>query len=198
MFEQKKSIFGAIFKFLFGVIFLVLFLWGANYLAKIITNASYLSFVNLFNENLFILIAISSIFLLGDLLLLFSKPFDLMAPAFKATASALLVSFIFKLFYLVDSSIGSNLSRALDLIYRPVYIIVIITVLLTGYVYLLMKYRANSKLAEQVSKLVPRVNKEELKREIKKEMEEEKEIKRKAKEKAKKSRRQKKDKRKKK
>ncbi|MCL7413858.1 MAG: hypothetical protein M8353_09625 [ANME-2 cluster archaeon] len=124
---------------LFGLIIFLILLYIANHLAFFTENPLNEQIIQFLNSTIWLIIVMSIIFLFGELFNALDFPFNLPAPLFNASASVLLVSFLYRTFALIDILIDEQIFLIFNRIEFLVYPLVFIIVLIGGYSAILMK-----------------------------------------------------------
>jgi hypothetical protein len=117
------------------MVFLIILLF-LNYLTDSVGNSSFNAVVNFLNDNILLIVAMSLIFLLGDVFGALFFPLNLPAPLFNAIGSVFLVVFIFRIFEMLESMINVKIFGIFREILPLIYPLVFIIVLVVGYVIL--------------------------------------------------------------
>ena len=119
-------------------VFLIL-LGVANVIKNNSTNQVLIQSVNFLNTNVFSLILIGILFLIGSIFMLLMFPFDLPGPLFSATGGFMLSNFIFKIFALINSLLAEKVFDMLISLSNYVSLIIFVLVLLIGYIDILVR-----------------------------------------------------------
>jgi hypothetical protein len=133
MFDKNNTPVKAIMNSILGLVFFGLSLYIANCISNSINIYAFTSLVNLFNRNLYSLVAVVLLFLIGNIIIMLSYPISLAGPLFKALASGILISFLFKLFDFLSVMLSINVGF-INRLRIPVYIAVIAIILFVEYV----------------------------------------------------------------
>lgn len=124
---------------LFGLIFFLVLLYIANHLAFFTENPLNYQIIQFLNSNIWLIIVMSIAFLFGEVFNALIFPFNLPAPLFNASASVLLVAFLFRIFSLIDIILDEHIFQIFNRIAFIVYPLVFIIVLIGGYIAILVK-----------------------------------------------------------
>ncbi|MFO7968383.1 MAG: hypothetical protein R6U44_12385 [Archaeoglobaceae archaeon] len=92
------------------------------------------SIVQFLNNNVYLIIYMTFIFLFGELFTLQKFPLNLPGPLVNAAGSLLVVTFVLRVFDLVDSMIGENVFHIFDQLSFVIYTVVFTIVLIAGYI----------------------------------------------------------------
>lgn len=143
----------------FGI-FLTL-LGSLNVLAKFVDDAVFHQVVELLNDNIGLILTLFIIFLIGNIFGSLFFPFNLPAPLINAVGSMFLITFIFRVFELIDSLIDENFFQNIEefsfLIYPVVFIIVIVGGYITIFDHVITEERRKKKIfAESTEKKLER------------------------------------------
>jgi hypothetical protein len=137
--SNYKSIPWIVLLRLFGLVFFIIFLYIANNLAFFTENPLNYQIIQFLNNNFWLIIVMSIIFLFGEVFNALIFPFNLPAPLFNASASVLLVTFLFRIFALVDILLDEQIFVIFNRLAFLVYPLVFIIVLIGGYIAILVK-----------------------------------------------------------
>jgi len=124
---------------LFGLVFFLIFLYIANNLAFFTENPLNYQIIQFLNNNIGLIIVMSIIFLFGEVFNALIFPFNLPAPLFNASASVLLVTFLFRIFALIDILLDEQIFIFFNRLAFLVYPLVFVIVLIGGYIAILVK-----------------------------------------------------------
>ena len=124
---------------LFGLILFLVLLYVANHLAFFTENPLNYQIIQFLNNNIWIIIVMSITFLFGEVFNALIFPFNLPAPLFNASASVLLVAFLFRIFSLIDIILDEQILLIFNRIAFIVYPLVFMMVLIGGYIAILVK-----------------------------------------------------------
>ncbi len=143
----------------FGI-FLTL-LGSLNVLAKFVDDAVFHQVVELLNDNIGLILTLFIIFLIGNIFGSLFFPFNLPAPLINAVGGMFLITFIFRVFELIDSLIDENFFQNIEefsfLIYPVVFIIVIVGGYITIFDHVITEERRKKKIfAESTEKKLER------------------------------------------
>jgi len=117
------------------MVFLIILLF-LNHLTKSVGNSRFNAVVNFLNDNILLIVAMSLIFLLGDVFGALFFPLNLPAPLFNAIGSVFLVVFIFRIFEMLELMINVKIFGVFRELMPFIYPLVFIIVLVVGYVIL--------------------------------------------------------------
>ncbi len=124
---------------LFGLILFLVLLYVANHLAFFTENPLNYQIIQFLNNNIWLIIVMSIVFLFGEVFNALIFPFNLPAPLFNASASVLLVAFLFRIFSLIDIILDEQILLIFNRIAFIVYPLVFMMVLIGGYIAILVK-----------------------------------------------------------
>jgi len=150
--RKHKSIIWILLSKLVGIIIFLIMLFVANILAISLYNPLFNQIVNFLNNNIVLIIIISVMLLIGELFDAIIFPFNLPAPLFNAVGSVFLVSFIFRVFMLVDLIIEENVFHVISGFSFFVYPIVFLVVLVSGYIAIFSRLAEAEKHEEKKTK----------------------------------------------
>lgn len=135
--QEKRSIGWTVFWKIVGLIIFLVLVYIVNLFANVIENPILDKFLYFINANIFLLIAITIIFLVGEILMALQFPLNMPAPFFNAIAAVLLVSFIFKLFEIFEQITTLAVYRYIKPFEDPLYFVVFTIVLVVGLITIL-------------------------------------------------------------
>lgn len=125
-----------------GFLFFLILLAISNSLILNFNNIPmYAGIIQFFNSNLAIVFVIFIIGMISDIMWVFNFPFNLLAPVFSSILSIYLVTFIYKIFQLVDSYVPLNINLPIEQIITLVSFIV----LLVGYLIIIKRHGKSEK-----------------------------------------------------
>ena len=124
---------------LFGLVFFLILLYIANHLAFFTENPLNYQIIQFLNNNIWLIIVMSIIFLFGEVFNALIFPFNLPAPLFNASASVLLVTFLYRIFALIDILLDEQIFVIFNRLAFLVYPLVFVIVLIGGYIAILVK-----------------------------------------------------------
>lgn len=124
---------------LFGLVFFLILVYIANHLAFFTENPLNFQIIQFLNNNIWLIIVMSIIFLFGEVFNALVFPFNLAAPLFNASASVLLVTFLFRIFTLIDILLNEHIFQIFNRIAFLVYPLVFVIVLIGGYITILAR-----------------------------------------------------------
>ncbi|MCZ7361010.1 MAG: hypothetical protein O8C55_13140 [Candidatus Methanoperedens sp.] len=131
--SKIKSIPGIILLRIAGLLLFISFIYIAGFLSFFTDNPVNNQVIQFLNENIGLIVLMSITFLFGEIFSALSFPLNLPAPLFNASAAVLLVTFIFRIFGLIDTLLNKNILRIFDRIELLVYSAVFIIMLIGGY-----------------------------------------------------------------
>jgi len=137
--SSYRSIPIIVLKRLFGLILFLVLLYVANHLAFFTENPLNYQIIQFLNNNIWLIIVMSIAFLFGEVFNALIFPFNLPAPLFNASASVLLVAFLFRIFSLIDIILDEQILLIFNRNAFIVYPLVFIMVLIGGYIAILVK-----------------------------------------------------------
>ena len=130
---QIKSFFKVIFGRLIGLLIFLVLLGIANLLKYVINNQVFLEVVQFLNINLKLIIIIGLIFLVSDLFWILVFPFNLPAPILSAIASIFVITFLFKVGFLIEKFLEISFLSKIEPFSTGIYLLVFFIVLISGY-----------------------------------------------------------------
>jgi hypothetical protein len=86
------------------------------------------------NESVWLIFAMTIVFLMGEIFLTFSFPLNIGGAVFNAAGGVLLVMFLFRIFLLVDEMTGIGIFHAFEPFAPAIYILVFLVALVAGLV----------------------------------------------------------------
>lgn len=89
--------------------------------------------VHFLEDNVDLIVYMTFIFLFGELFMMQSLPLNLPGPLLNAAGSLLVVTFLLRVFELVDSVIGKNIFQIFNQLSFLIYTVVFAIVLVAGY-----------------------------------------------------------------
>ena len=137
--SSYKSIPWIVLMRLLGLVFFLILLYIANHLAFFTENPLNYQVIQFLNSNIWLIILMSIIFLFGEVFNALIFPFNLPAPLFNASASVILVAFLFRIFSLIDIILNEQIFLIFNRIAFIIYPLVFIIVLIGGYIAILVK-----------------------------------------------------------
>ncbi|MBU0906966.1 MAG: hypothetical protein KKE05_02300 [Nanoarchaeota archaeon] len=142
-----------IYRGLLGLVVFVIILGIANFLKAYINHPFYHFFVNTFNSALWIIIALSVLFLAADFFRVLQFPYNLPCPIINAFAYVYLTSFLFELIPLVEYLAKTEMPWDFGLLRAILAVSVFALVAVMGYVNIFIKkYRKENKKEKKPSK----------------------------------------------
>lgn len=114
-------------------------LYIANHLSFFTDNPLNYQVILFLNNNVWLIILMSIVFLFGEMFNALIFPFNLPAPLFNASGSVLLVAFLFRIFAIVDILLDENIFQIFNRISFLVYPLVFMIVLFGGYIAILTR-----------------------------------------------------------
>ncbi|MFA7199548.1 MAG: hypothetical protein WC093_09670 [Methanoculleus sp.] len=137
--REKESIAGILVSRIGGFIIFLVLLGVLNLLAGTYVQAPvFVQIVAFLNANLGLLLLITALFLVGDLFGALLFPLNLPGPVFSAAGAVFLVMFLSRLFSLVGDITGVEFFALLETFALPVYLLVFVIALISGYFALFM------------------------------------------------------------
>ncbi len=115
------------------------FLHIANFLPFLTDNPFNYRVIQFLNENIGLIILMFLIFLFGEIFNALIFPLNLPAPLFNASGSVLLVTFLFRIFTLIDILLNEKIFQIFNKISFLIYPFVFIIVLISGYITIFTK-----------------------------------------------------------
>lgn len=128
-----KTVVWIIFLRLLGLALFLVLLFMLNILNPLIDYLLLDRIVHFLNTNVDLIVYMTFIFLFGELFMMSSLPLNLPGPLLNAAGSLLAVTFVLRVFELVDSFIGNNIFQIFNQFSFLIYPLVFIIVLLAGY-----------------------------------------------------------------
>jgi hypothetical protein len=141
------------------VVFLVL-LYIVNMLTSVFPHPIFILTVEFLNNNVLLIIAMSVLFLIGELFKVLSFPFSLPYPLFSAIGNAILVSFLLKIWEFAQMLTGTQIYLVSDKLARIILIAVFLLVIVGSYISILV--RLSRKEEEPPERAAPEEEPEEL------------------------------------
>jgi len=154
---MTKSIPRIILSHIAGFIIFLILLAVANILIPSINNDIYINIIQFFNSNLIFLLLLTFIGMINEIFWSFYFPFNIFAPIFSSILSIYVITFIYKIWSLLDVYIKSTLIIPIDLIYAIVPLIVFIA----GYITIIARH---GKPAEEWHRELKEMHKNRLER----------------------------------
>lgn len=136
---KKRSAFGILVSGLIGLILCLVFLIVLRTIAIHYQSPLLTGFVDFLYANLVLIIALSVLFMIGEVFETFSYPFNLPFPAFNAFASVLLVLFLIRMLEFFDIYFTLSISSAITILQWILYPLIFIVVIVTGYLSIFRK-----------------------------------------------------------
>lgn len=130
--KHKKSVLGVVLSKLGGLLVFLILIGIANLVY--FPNITFVRVVQFLDNNLGLIILYSIIFFFAELFSILVFPFNLLYPIFNAVGSAFLVSFLFKMYFMIESLVGIGEVEPLRVLYFVVIPLVFFIVLVVGYV----------------------------------------------------------------
>lgn len=137
--SNYRSIPKIVLQRVFGLIFFLVLLSIANHLAFFTENPLNYQMIQFLNNNVWLIIVMSITFMFGEVFNALIFPFNLPAPLFNASASILLVAFLFRIFSLIDIILDEQIFLIFNRIAFIIYPLVFIIVLIGGYIAIFAK-----------------------------------------------------------
>ena len=149
---MKPSLNKTIWSGILGILFFLIVVGVLNIIANYVSNIVFQSIVVFFNQNIWFIVLISIIMLLGSIFEIFRFPFNLPYPLFNALGGVLVVEFVFEILILISSLIGKDIYLLLLPFYSIIVILVLIVVLVVGYVHVFIGIGKSKDSEEQIKK----------------------------------------------
>lgn len=118
---------------LLGLVLFLAMLFMLNILNPMIDYHLLNRIVQFLNTNVDLIVYMTIILLFGELFMMQSFPLNLPGPLLNAAGSLLVVTFVLRVFELVDSFIGKNIFHIFDQLSFLIYTVVFAVVLVAGY-----------------------------------------------------------------
>jgi hypothetical protein len=142
--RRKESVVEILFSRIIGIVIFLILLGILNLLAgTYIHNPIFLQIVVFLNDNVGLLILITVLLLSGDLFSALAFPLNLPGPVFNAVGALFIVTFIIRLFLLVDDITGIGVFSILASLAFIIYPLVFIIALISGYVTIFTRLQRN-------------------------------------------------------
>jgi hypothetical protein len=132
--NKNTSVKGTLRSKMAGFIVFLVVLAILNFLNLLVDNSYLHQGVQIVNDNILLIILISTLLLIGELFNTLTFPLNLPSPIFNALGAVLIVALIFRIFTLADSITEEDISQILDPLSILVYPLVFIIVVLVDYV----------------------------------------------------------------
>jgi len=124
-------------------------LYIANHLSFFTDNPLNYQVILFLNNNVWLIVLMSIVFLFGEMFNALIFPFNLPAPLFNASGSVLLIAFLFRIFAMVDILLDENIFQVFDRISFLVYPLVFMIVLFGGYIAILTRLSRKDKNGQE-------------------------------------------------
>lgn len=131
--DKIKTVVRVISFRLLGLALFLVMLFLLNILNQMIEYRLLVQIVHFLNTNVDLIVYMTFIFLFGELFMMHSFPLNLPGPLLNAAGSLLVVTFILRVFNLVDSFIGENIFHIFDRLSFLIYTVVFAVVIVAGY-----------------------------------------------------------------
>jgi len=131
---KKKSILRIAFSRIIGLLVFLLIVFLVNYLAVFTSNEIFDNAVKFLNTNVWLLVMLGILFGIGELFGALQFPLNLPAPVFNAIGAVYLVTFIFRVFGLVENVVGFGFPGIFRWLSYLISVIVFVIVIIVGYV----------------------------------------------------------------
>jgi len=130
---RNKSLSSVFVSRMIGIIIFLIIIVLANILTHYVSDPVYLAGVSFLNENFWLLLFITIIFLVGDLFFASPFPINLPAPIIRAVGSVFVIAFLLHVFQWVDSVTATSLYPFIWLLSYVIVPVVFFIVLVSGY-----------------------------------------------------------------
>lgn len=134
---MKKSVPKIVIWKIVGFLIFLILLGVANYFTRYIPGNFYYSIVQFFNGNLGLIVVMMLFGMLSEVFWNLFFPLDLVAPIISAISSIFSVTFVYRIWLLVDSYVGTGVEIPMGGVYRLVFWLVLII----GYIVVLARIR---------------------------------------------------------
>lgn len=146
----KRSVARIVLSQIGGFIIFLILLAIANYLTRFIPGQLYKEIVYFFNNNLFLLFAMSIFATLSEIFWNFIFPFNLSAPIVSAILSTFIITFVFRFWNFINSYVKIGFKLPIN----ALYVVVFLLALIVGYLVILMKFFGQKKELHEKEKEV--------------------------------------------
>jgi hypothetical protein len=136
---MAKSVLHAILSGALGLVVFLVILFILNILTAIIPDYSFLLIVQFLNANLYLIILMSLFTFFAEVFHALEFPLNLPAPIFSAVGAMFIITFILKIFALLNPLTGGAISIDLGYLAIFIYVIVFIIVFVAGYILIFAK-----------------------------------------------------------
>jgi len=119
---------------LIGFLVVLIIVGVVNVLASLVEDSLLSDLVGFLNSNLILLFVVLVIFTLSKILWILKFPFSVGAPVLSAIASIFLLTFVFRVFSLIDDLAGVDMVGAFEVFKPFIYGLVFVIVLISGYI----------------------------------------------------------------
>lgn len=153
---KKRTALYVITSNILGILFFLLGIYILNILTGYIQNDIFYQVVIFLNNNILLILIMSLFFFIADLFEAFIFPINLPAPIFNAIASVFLLSFIGKLFFLIDQIANINIYPIFSPFLIIFYPIIFLIVLIVGYVNIFADLLRSEKSKKKPKKVKPK------------------------------------------
>ncbi len=135
----KRSAHAILVSGLIGLILCLVFLIVMRMIANHYQSPLLTGFVDFLYANLVLIIALSVLFMAGEVFETFSYPYNLPFPAFNAFASVLLVLFLIRMLEFFEIYFTLSISSAIAILQWILFPLIFIVVIVTGYLSIFKK-----------------------------------------------------------
>ncbi|NTU99755.1 MAG: hypothetical protein HGA55_01355 [Methanoregulaceae archaeon] len=136
---KKRSAYTVLVSGLIGLTLCIVFLLIMSMIANTYRLPLLTAFVDFLYANLVLIIALSVLFMAGEVFETFSYPFNLLFPAFNAFASVLLVLFLIRMLEFFEIFFTISISSAIVMLQWILFPLIFIVVIVTGYLSIFKK-----------------------------------------------------------
>jgi amino acid transporter len=158
--NMEKGVMKIVLPKLIGIFIFVLFLALLNFLIKFISWNLFVSFVNFFNMNAFLLIGIGVVFMFAELISKMEFPSNVFGPILNFIGTWMLLYFLFNFVEAINRRLNFEFLEKIILIKTPILIAILSLVFVFGYlpiIYKLLKEMGTEKAASSEKDGVPLV-----------------------------------------
>ena len=133
---QIKLAFQVLLTSIIGLLIFLVLLAIVNLLSPYISNIYYNQATLFLNNNVWLILSLTVIILIGNIFQVLDFPLNLPYPLFKGVSGFLIVLFIFQVFLFIEKLTNINFPLPLDLIAYLIAFLVLIIVIIMEYIYL--------------------------------------------------------------
>ncbi len=134
--RRHKSFFWALFSNIFGFLFFIFLLFMANLFMPAINNPVFSKIVLFLNSNIVLIIVISFMHLVSDLFAALIFPFNIPYPVFVAFSGMFTLTFLFRIFVLVEEIINAQIFNVFKPFAFLLYPLLFIIIIISGYIHI--------------------------------------------------------------